>query len=160
MCTCWNHGYTVLGIFQQPIVIEPYCNFLKTLRVSDASFLSISLCLHWKKCLWLRLYIVASNILNVIEHKHVAHYAYKFLHDRCPPEFCNLFIELSTLRKTTVTRSSTHRHLYVPNFRLEFARESFAFWGPMYWNMLDNCVKQSTSFPQFKKNLNESDMFV
>ncbi len=32
----------------------------------------------------------------------------------CPPDFCNLFVELSTLRRTTTTtRSSTHGDLYI-----------------------------------------------
>ena len=70
-----------------------------------------------------------------------------------------MFVELSTLRRTTMTRSLSHGDLYVPNFKLEFSRKGLAFRGPMFWNLLDDDVKQATSFPQFKSKLNESDMF-
>ena len=92
-------------------------------------------------------------------HKHVMHYAYRGIHGMCPPSFCGLFTDLNSRYVSTTTRGSSSKNVCIPNFKLEFARKSFSYRGPMFWNLVDTNVKQADSFNQFKQLLNNSDMF-
>ena len=87
------------------------------------------------------------------------HYAYKGTHGMGPPGFCNLFQDLNFRYGSTSTRGSLNSNMYIPNYRLEFARKSFSYRGPMFWNLVDCDVKTAGSFIEFKRLLNSSDMF-
>ncbi len=93
-------------------------------------------------------------------HKHCCHYSYKAINDMCPVNFCNMFSSLASRDCSVATRSVTNPDVTCPNYRLEFSRRSFGYRGPAYWNILDYDMKLATNFNQFKRLLNESDMFV
>ena len=92
-------------------------------------------------------------------HKHVMLYAYKGTHSMGPPDFCSLFKDLDFRYGSTSTHSSQNSNMYIPNFRLEFARKSYSYRGPMFWNLVDTDVKSADSFTEFKRSMNNSDMF-
>ena len=93
-------------------------------------------------------------------HKHCCHYAYKAYHDMCPESFCSLFKPVSLRDCSIFTHSATQLTVEIPMFRLELTRKSYSFRGQTLWNFLDLDIKIATSFNQFKRLLNESDMFV
>ena len=55
---------------------------------------------------------------------------------------CKLF---SVRQDQTCTSSVTNQNVVSPNYRLEFARNSYGFRGPMYWNLLDKSTKEVSS---------------
>ena len=92
-------------------------------------------------------------------HKHCCHYVYKGVNDMCPPSFVSMFNPVNSRDCSIAMRSATNHDVIIPNTRLEFTRKGYGYRGPFFWNLLDREIKCSTSFNQFKRTLNESDMF-
>ena len=76
--------------------------------------------------------------------------AYRALHEQLPVNIKNIFKPLSTLNRRC-TRQTTQEHLFVPNFKLNVARNSMNYIGPTLYNHLNQELKSSSSLSLFKR---------
>ena len=78
---------------------------------------------------------------------------YKSLHD-LSPEYIRAMVELHTPERTGLRSENIFLHLKVPNIkRKTFAARSYIVVTPIWWNKLQNTIKQADNIDIFKTKL-------
>ena len=88
--------------------------------------------------------------LSVRRKKQKAAMMYKSLHGLAPAYLQNLF----KARHTTHNLRDSQSKLSLPKPRTDFRKRSFEYSGAKVWNELPDRIRSSTSFKQFKREVN------
>ena len=94
------------------------------------------------------------NLLKLEQRRkhHTCHQTYRIHIEETPPHLGKI-IKPVVHRSERYLRSSDKSLLEVPNFRLNVARRSYNYRGPVLWNKLKECIKESQSLAVFKSSL-------
>ena len=106
-------------------------------------------------------YHISSSVGLLLEQLHwlpvewrirfkLATLTYKALHSGLPPYLADL---LHYHKTTRPTRLSSTQPLSVPRYNLSFGSRAFRVSAPKVWNSLSFQIRQSDSFPTFKRHL-------
>ena len=96
---------------------------------------------------------VRSNIppLNIIYFQSVASLVYDVIHENCPDNLLQLFMQIKDTCSHN-TRSASSNNLYTKSSRLKTQQNSFARIGAKLWNYITSWFRNS-SRPIFKKKM-------
>ena len=75
---------------------------------------------------------------------------YKAIHNEAPGYICDMIRVLEPVRSL---RSSCATQLFVPKARNKYGGRSFSVAGPTLWNTLPYTVRNTSTFPAFKRAL-------
>ena len=85
---------------------------------------------------------------------HVCQYVYRGIHGLSTPRMNEMFSPLESVHNRN-TRAVVRGDLAVPAYNLSISRRCFAYRGAVYYNMLDNNVRDAPTLNQLKEALKD-----
>jgi len=78
-------------------------------------------------------------------------FVFKILRGKLPP----WLIALPTVGQAIQMRTRQVNDLFIPRFNTDMGSRTTNVQGPIYWNMIPDCIKNTCSLPNFKKTLKQ-----